>query len=492
MAAMNSAQQGGKYTQGFVFEHGQINGDYARAVVERSCVAVVTLLQDVFALAEKNTFQQAAALDSVQEQNRVFRRLVDMVRYRPLLEKSLVTAVSCAYAEIANAAMNAANTVEIEKRITELEQLCCERLDLIVLFDAHFIRDNTTNRTRPLLLDLNAQISLLFAKESKNIICNPLSPATLIDGFVAGLMCAEMDILAKQLLFRAFEQEFLSKLSVLLNSVVLRLEQENTFVKHVVGLDDKNAGPIERVLQNPSLLPLSELQQTIDKMHQVLSSHRGYSVAQGLYELSGENALDSVINLCSDVNYYYEAIRPAALRSATRFAETAVLIETRQAIAEHLNATLTGKQMPVAVKVFFETLWTNALFEILVTAGKSSAIWQDAVQLQQALLESVTPVNDAGELTALNLVIPRVIKTLRKLLDETGCRFEEMAAFLGELKLLHLQNMQQQLNQNAFVVWESLSMGYVSAAAEPLLDESEMVCYGQMKEIISLLSCPSR
>jgi len=259
-------------------------------------------------------------------------------------------------------------------------------------------------------------------------------------------------------------------------------------VKRAVGFNEKNAGPIERVLRNPLLLSMPELQQAIDTLHQALSSHTNFNVAQGLYELSGEGSLDSVIHLCSDVHYYVEKMQPAVSRAATQIVEAAALVETRRVISEQLNASLSGKQMPVAVKVFLETLWSDVLFEVLVTSGQSSAAWQEAMQLQQALLESVSPVNDAGQLASLNQVIPGVVKGLRKLLDETGCRFDNMAAFLGELKLLHLQNMQQQLNKESFVAWGDISTVRVASLVEPLLDD-ERACYGQMREMLSLLSC---
>jgi hypothetical protein len=260
-------------------------------------------------------------------------------------------------------------------------------------------------------------------------------------------------------------------------------------VKRVVGFNEKHAGPIERVLLNPSSLSMSELKQSINTMHQALSSHNHFNVAQGLYELSGEDSLDSVIHLCSDVHYYSTQMQSSVIRAAVQVAEAAALVEIRNIISVHLNATLSGKCMPVVVKVFLGTLWSDVLFHIIVASGQSSSLWQDAIQLQHALLESVTPVNDAEQLASLNQVIPGVVKGLRKLLDETGCRFDNMATFLGELKLLHLQNMQQQLNRVSFVEWTDVSSSHATSLATPLLGDDEWACYGQMKEMLSLLSC---
>jgi len=478
-AQAGSSPRDGKYTHGLEFGH----GNYARAVVERSCVALLTLLQDVFAVAEKTAFQEAVKQDSVQGQNRAFKRLADMICYRPLLEKSLVTAVTCAYADIGNTD----NAVYIEKRISALEKMRCERLDLVSLFGVDAIRDQVTNRTRPLLFDLSAQIGLLFPPSYKKDFCNPLSPATLIGGFVAGLMCAEMDILAKQLLFRTFEQEFLARLSVLLNSVILRLDQENTFEKRVVAFNDKDAGPIARVLHHPSVLTLAELQQAIDTMHQSLTACKSLPVAQGLCELSAEDSVESVMTLLSDVSYHYPLMQAAERRRSCHVRETQVLVEARKKIAEQLNSVFQGKSMPLAVKSFLETLWPDVLFALLMASGESSEIWQEAMLLQQALLESVTPVQDAGQLATINRTVPNLVRTLRKLLVETGCRFEDVTAFLGTLKLLHLQNVQQKLDAGTFVLWQGFSMGDVSPSTVSIFNQDEIICYAQMQQIISLL-----
>ena len=352
-----------KYTEGFVFGRDSVNEDYARAVVERSCAAVVTLLQDVFAVAEKTAFRQASEQTATSDQNRAFRRLADIIRYRAVIEKSVVTAVACAYAEMINNGMASQdnpdkdNADQIDIRISALEKLRCERLDLMLLFDVDNIRDHATDRNRPLLFDLNAKLGLLFGSDAKHIVCSPLSPATLIGGFVAGLMCADTDILSKKLLLRTFEQEFLSKLSVLMNSVILRLEQENLVAKRPVGFEEKNAGPISRVLSNSLVVSLSDLQREIDIMYKTLSSHRHFDVSHHLYELSGEDSTDSMLDLLSDVRYYCNNMQTPVLRMATNKAETEVLAEARGVITLQINEAFSGKKMPAGVKDFLENLW---------------------------------------------------------------------------------------------------------------------------------------
>lgn len=487
---IHAAHRDGKYTHGFVFEHGQLNEGYARAVVERSCAAILTLLQDVFAAAEKKAFELAVQQSSVSSQNRAFRRLADIVRYRPLLEKSLVTAVTCAYAEMLNAdASGMDNTTQIEKRIVELEKLSCECLDIVSLFRVDEIRDDITNRNRPLLLDLNAQIALLFGIESKKLCCNPLSPATLIGGFVAGLICANTDVLSKQILFDAFEQEFLSRLSVLINSIILRLEQENTFVKRVIGFNEKNAGPIARVLADPAILSLSDLHMAINKLHTTLSSHKRVGAVESLYELSAEDSVDSSLQLVSDVRYLYGQGEPALRRTAINMMETAALVEVREIIEQQLNRDLSGRKIPVAVKTFLETLWADVLFDAYVASGQGGAIWQEAIKVQQMLMETINPADDSEKLTVLKQVIPELIRSLRKLLDDAGCRFEDTAAFLGELRSLHLLNMQQKLTADNFVLWTDISLSKFSPSTAQILDGDEAYCYELMHNMIQELAC---
>jgi hypothetical protein len=479
-----------KYTSGFVFEHGSLHEGYGRAVIERSCAAILTLLQDVFAVAEKKAFELAVNQASVNHQNRTFRCLADIIRCRPLIEKSLVTAVTCAYAEILGAEVSDIdNTAEIEKRIVELEKLSCECLDIVSLFHVDDIRDNVTNRNRPLLLDLNAQLALLFGIESKNISGNPLSPATLISGFVAGLMCANMDVRSKEILFQAFEQEFLSRLSVLINSIILRLERENTFVRRTVGFNDKNAGPIERVLADPGILPLSTLHMAINNLHTELSSCRRTDLVENLYELSGEDSLDSAIQLVSDTRYCYNSNEAALYRVDINATETAALVELRKIIERQLNETLSGKKIPVVIKVFLETLWADVLFDVYVAGDQANTLWEKAIQVQQILIESVTPVDNAEKLAALKQSIPGLIKSLRQLLDETGCRFEDAGDFLGELRSLHLQNVQQKLNADAFVLWTDISLSALAPSKAQILDDDEAYSYEQMHKMILELTC---
>ena len=486
-----------KYSQGFIFGSNVANEDYARAVVERSCAAVVTLLQDMFAAAEKKAFQQASEQQTVNSQNRAFRQLADIIHSRPVVETAVVTAVVCAYAEMMNDCLAGHdhsqhdtirdNQAEIERRIFALEKLCREKLDLAELFAIDTVRSQVTDRNRPLLFDLNAKLGLLFGCDNKRVMCGPLSPATLIGGFVVGLMCVDIDILAKKLLFRCFEQELLSKLPVLMNSVILRLEQEKLVAKRPVGFDEKNAGPISRLLQG-RVLPLALVLREIDVMHKTLSAHQSEDLCRRLYELSGEDSADSLVNLLSDVFYYSRNMQTSVLRMAINKVETTWLLETRKVIAGQMNAAFAGKKMPVAVRNFLETLWPGVLFEIYMVAGDLSQSWEDAMALQQTLLETISPVRDAEQISALNQKIPGVLKTLRRLFEESGYRYEDTAIFLGELKSLHLLNVQQKLSGDDFVLWKDISGSGLVAVEEPFLSEDELLCYGQMRNMTSLLA----
>jgi len=108
--------------------------------------------------------------------------------------------------------------------------------------------------------------------------------------------------------------------------------------------------------------------------------------------------------------------------------------------------------------------------------------------LQQTLLESVTPVQDTEKLMTLNQVIASVVRTLRRLLEETNYRYEDTAAFLAELKSLHLQNVQQKLNTENFVLWEKISSNGAIPFIEPILNDDELACYRQMRNMMSLLA----
>ena len=384
-----------KYTQGFQFGH---NSDYARAVVERACSAVHTLMHDTIAIAER---QCSHWVHGETEQIHAYRETEiqgEIIQSRVVIEQAVLLAVICAFVEL-DLANRQANDAEMTRRLLLLDQQHAELLDLRSLFQIDDLIRQATNRNRPLLVHLAAQLATIFNSQAAHLDNMPLSPAVLVSGLLAGLQSVRISVLAKRLLFKSFEQEFLARLTLLTNSIITRLEAEDQATSRATGFDEESPGPIGSILK-PAALDVDALHARADELHQVLADMRGLPGTQRLLELSAEASLESLLDLVQEANYLEKELAGMVLRQSGFEQETLFLQQARVFVASKLDAELVSKQLPAAVQEFLQTLWKGVLFDTYVYHGENSEAWQALMSLQQDLLTSVQPISDASARTS--------------------------------------------------------------------------------------------
>lgn len=453
------AQRQTKYTQDFVFEGEGFASDYVRAVVERSCEAVFMLMQDMFAAADKAALGRLAACQEPEARERAALVWSETIRSRPVLENAVLNAVLCGYADMVNgAAARKANMPVVEKMLRSMEDARCDRLDLEILLSVGDALGNAIDCDRPLLVRLSAQLGVLFGWGESQIGCNPLSPVTLTAGFLAGLTCCDISPVTKRQLLRAFNQYFLSRLTVLISGMINRLEEEQLPIRHGADFEEDNAGPIARVLDHPARIGMDELYAEVDAVYENMAKHVAHPVGSRLHARAADVSLDSLVDLLDEVRYQLTALAPVIARSRSSENEYHMLHQARTRARDVLEAAMANRILAPEFVDFFRQVWPDVLFHGLVTAGEESAGWKNLLELQEQTLASITPVSDDSLRRELAKQAPMVVKSLRQVLEQSGFAFVEIAHWLDRLKSLQLQNALNKLSATTGVVWQPLPL----------------------------------
>lgn len=474
------AQRQAKYTQDFVFEGDGFASDYVRAVVERSCEAVFMLMQDMFAAADRAALGQLAATADAEARERATLVWSEILRSRPVLENAVLNAVLCGYADMVNgAAARKANMPVVEKILRDMEDSRCDRLDLEILLSVGDTLGNAIDCDRPLLVRLSAQLGVLFGWGESQIGCNPLSPVTLTAGFLAGLTCCDISPLAKRRLLRAFNQHFLSRLTVLISGMITRLEEEQLPIRHGADFEEDNAGPIARVLDHPARIGMDELYAEVDAVYENMAKYVAHPVASRLHARAADVSLDSLVDLLDEVRYQSNAMAAVVARSRSSEREYQLMHQARVRARDVANAAMSTRNVPPELVDFFRVVWPDVLFHALLASGEDSAHWQGLLELQEQLLASITPVSDEGLRRELAKKAPVVVKSLRQMLEQGGFAFVEISPWLDRLKSLQLQNAQNKLSITNGVSWQPLPE-VLPASVDVVASADELAVYEQV------------
>lgn len=479
-----------KYTQGFSFQQNETGPCRPRQVVERSCTALMTLLQELFVQVERQISGQLTLADFPPSQQRLLEQLAEVVRARPIVERAVITSVVCAFADLEDRARgNQHNGIAISQTLAGFNEQAREAEDLMFLLGVEEKVVDANNSNRPLLFHLNAQWALLFGLSELRLQNSPLGPATLTAGFVAGLLCVRAEIATKCLLFQMFEQHLLGRLSILLNSITLRLEEEGIQIQRAVSFDEEDAGPMKEVLQVSRPLASSTMEANRERIRQALLRQNDFIAVvpeiKGVVEsLLCEKDSAAYVHLLSELTLIMRELEPVFLRAEIHHQETSALASIRQSIAGQLNEQLVGKILPDSLRAFFACQWPDVLFEVAVSQGIGSEHWIDTMRLQQQLLNSVIPADSEEQRRELARVVPSLVKNLRENLEQAGYSLAEITPFLSQLKPLHLANVQNKLEINDFVSWHKLSLESWMPSEVSMVSEADRNFYEQVRTVV--------
>lgn len=492
-----------KYTQGFHFQQDGAGHHRARQVVERSCTALATFLQEMFVRVEKQVYQQWSTLESEESRQRTLQQLSEIVRGRALLERAVLGSVVCAFAALEDQARgDSRNRPAIQERVDFFRNRRCDGQDLLFLLQANEAIASSNNANRPLLMHLNAQLLMVFGSSQTRLLNSPLAPATLVGGLLTGLACLPGDIAAKRRLFQVFEQEFLARLAVLLNSITQRLEEEGIQTQRAASFDEQQPGPLGFVWKVPERSPTAWEEQAqplralladdrqvfqalpqarVEKLRFYIEGSMEGSMKgslEGGFAAEGSKA-ENRVKLLSELLQVKQQLESLWCRAEVHQQETRFLCDVRQRIATQLNAQLEGQQLPPLLRDFFQHQWPEVLFDIAVLQGTEGEVWTDAVAISQQLLESVVPVQTEEQRTALTRQVPKLVKILRETLEQAGFTLAETADFFAQLKRLHLANVQQKLEGGEVVPWLQIVPEACASTPRVLLSEADQFCYQQ-------------
>jgi len=479
-----------KYTQGFSFQQDEASQSRSRQVVERSCTALMTLMQELFVQIEKQISEQLVAATCTVSQRSLLEQLAEIVRARAMMERVVITSVVCAFAELEDHARgHQDNCRAITHALAAIKEQARGSEDLMTLLEAGEKIAEANNSNRPLLLHLNAQWVVLFGLSGFRLRNSPLGPATLTASFVAGLCCIRASLATKRLLFRMFVQHLLARLSMLFNNIALRLEEEGIQISRAVSFEELDVGPIREVLQACRAIDEETMQANRKRMMDALSRQADFVAMSGdmtktLEPFLKDGTVENYMNLLDKLATIKRELDPAFLRSEVHHRETMALMAIRQTIVEQLNERLAEKNLPISVSEFFSRQWPDVLFEVAVSQGVDSDAWVNTMQLQQQLLKSVSPVDSEVQRKDLSKLVPSLVKSLRDHLEQAGYVLAETNHFFTQLKQLHLANVQQKLETKDFLPWQPLPLDPWIPVEKVMVSDADRNFYEQVKVVV--------
>jgi len=454
-----------------------------RNLVERSCAALGILLSNVFAALER-TLQDGMVEAEGEERVFLAHSLGQLAIDKSTVEQVTIRSVLLAYLELVVDGQEM-----IQGHLQQIEADLQDELDLMEIYQAEDVVNEYINRNRPLLIYISAQLHSLFEINTSQIPCNPLAPNVLIYGFICGLRSVSLDPVLKYELFKAFEQEFLVQLPSLLNNIINRLEQENLNVSTGIAFDESNAGPVCSVFDKETLTGLSDVQEALDKLIKELEGCSVTSPMQNLLERAQEDSRESALHSLSLAYKVIAMDKPAASHRSSVCSEADYITKCRQQVIGLLNDTFSDVRMPEMLRDFYGNVWKEVLFSVYTCAEGDSDLFgkklEEIESIQKQLLDSLVPVKSVEEGTALGQEVPSLIRALRHELECADIPNATISQFLGQLKPMHLQNLQQKLNVEEFVEWMPLMD---SEESSPAQEGDEYLHVEKLEVLFSALS----
>lgn len=151
--------------------------------------------------------------------------------------------------------------------------------------------------------------------------------------------------------------------------------------------------------------------------------------------------------LLKEFNQFYEEqqARIAVIDQRTREAEErrAKADMARSEVQLALNQKLTGRRLPLAVIRLLQDGWRHVLYLSFLKDGKDAESWRQAVKVIDALIWSMTPVNeDPAWLERLKSVAPKLVNSLRKGLSSVNFDQVKTDSLLREIEEVHQKTIQ--------------------------------------------------
>ncbi|QXH46134.1 DUF1631 domain-containing protein [Pseudomonas xanthosomatis] len=133
-----------------------------------------------------------------------------------------------------------------------------------------------------------------------------------------------------------------------------------------------------------------------------------------------------------------ERRRNELLEQRTRDAEEgrARTLQARLKVQDELNKRLRGRVLPLAVVQMLEQAWSQVLLLAWLKQGEASTAWADALATVDALLASIAPHPQAGQLLEQ---LPGLLKALRDGLAGVALDSAATRDFFQQLEQLHLR-----------------------------------------------------
>jgi len=479
-----------KYTQGFRFQQKEGSRVQPRQVVERSCTALSTLLQELFVQLEKELSAQLTLNDPSPSRQRLLEQLGEVVCARPVVERVMMASVVCAFAELEDrAGVHPDNRPMITQTLAAIKSQFHGTEDLMTLLEVGKKIAAANNATRPLLLHLNAQWVLVFGLPEFRLQNSPLGPATLSASFIAGLSCTRAGLATRRLLFQMFDRYVLGRLSMLLNSITLRLEEEGIQIQKAVSFDELDAGPVHAVLEVSRPVDAERMRIHRQRIQEAISQKTEFvavspDVRKTLGSFLQDESVESYVNLLGELAAIRCELEPVFLRADIHHQETRALAAIRQGIADQINQQLAGRSLPVSIGEFFSQQWPDVLFEVATTHGTNSKEWENTLLVQEQLLTSVSPAVGEDPRKELSRVVPSLVKALREHLERAGYFFADTSHFFSQLKQLHLANVQRKLETTDFISWQSLSLDACVPTESVMTSDADRVFYEQVRAVV--------
>jgi hypothetical protein len=447
--ASGKSEQKAVYTKGFDFGE-----DYNRAVVERACSAISVMMQVVFSRFERDMYalqEEWAGVDPAI----CLDELVSVLRQQSMIERALLNSVVCSFSGLVEQDNSAAEQDLADEIVLRLD----DELDLMSLFGGAESIEHYTNVDRPLLIYLSSQLHGVFGVKEARLESNPLSPHTLVTGFLLGLSAVDVSLFARLMLFSAFEEEFLGKLSTLINNVVSRLEQEEIVASGGVVFNEQDPGSLGALLPTGGAVNIESLSGLAAQFVEDVGELEEVGSLTPTVELVGQDSLDGVLR-----GLALAASESRRIAGNISFLERAMfesgnVIDGRNRIAEEMNDMFEARKMPVWLMMFLQGPWSDVLYKIYMSEGEGEQ-WQECMKLQWELYTSVQLVEDADKLGEYSKQVPGLVNRLRTRLESAVVPVDE---FMTKLKACHLQNIQKNLDVSDYDAWHDMPMFPASA-----------------------------
>ena len=113
----------------------------------------------------------------------------------------------------------------------------------------------------------------------------------------------------------------------------------------------------------------------------------------------------------------------------------------KRKVAYEIATRLEGKATPAAVRSFLFNVWKDVLVLAYLRRDKQPGDWENALEVVDKLIWSVSIPADAAERKAILQVIPRLLKVIRSGLESISLDPQSVATVLKDLEACHVMRL---------------------------------------------------